>query len=1134
MDVTDDVPQNTSCLEAEATTDILEHLTLKDDHSSVPSLEPPLRDSAPSSNSILGSPSKTRPSSVVSTKNTRKRMEDRHVVLHDLKAYLPSALQSKIDPLQHVSYYAVFDGHAGTDAAAYAAAHLHELLVESSSYPLDPVQAFQDAFVLCDKNFVATSKKSGSTAICALIQENMLYIAWLGDSQATLVRNGMPVKVVDAHKPNRDDERARIEGLGGTIMHWGTWRVNGQLAVSRAIGDGEYKPFISADPDVTTIEMIDREEFIIVACDGLWDTVSPEEATDLVFDHLEENKSNGGDVENISSMLATIAKEKGSSDNITVIIIFLKPVEELIKLGKSSNRSHATNVTDTSGVTSTSEFVLCPIEGRDSIEPSKDKPDYTSPNVSFASLEGGAVFSPDPFAGAGSLGNGFNISNENFDNNIEDKRFSNESERPSDEAFQNESMDLLEKQSIDKVDDLLKMLNREDSSPTPDVDDARPLEEILAAAREQPEDDVDGVEDDVDSSDDEIVELRHSGFSNRASNGNSQLDEVLKLDEEHLREGLGDEDCKGEAPSNEPAMDPCEQVTVIATGPEECGTVVPPTQELPSHQEPVIEIVETMTCSMVKEETAEGEVINGITETVSFEGDENEKGFMLKTPGEGEQQLTEFSAIEERETSVDTGEEICQVIQEVETTEVKHLGGTLADCTSSGGLDIPNVQVTPATPTRSRTPEPLPESDSSGSHVSSTDEKENKDTNIKSTNNENITDTQSTHEVRHPSAIQENDKSTNQSVDKKGASDKKELMKSKTVSNSEKSGTVGVKSKPGPLKTNSNSKPAAARGSSTATAVNRAINSKTTSTTSKANSRPSTTSSVSSNPSSSRSKVAAKSEKVVEPVKKAAKPAPVANRLTERKPLVSKSSDSVTATTRTAVSKSIPSKSKLGNEKSEVKSDVSKRPTSSTSSTLSRPPSTKVKSTPAVSRQASNASSSSGVRPRPPAVKSTVGTSNRVGMNKTISGTPNTPTSSNSKTPSVNKQSTSLSRSSSSATSRPTTAGRTTTSTTASKPTAAAARVAAAREAAKGSRPGVPSKSKILTTIDKKSKSSTIKNVETNEIVSDSKESNGDKSEDAGKVAEATNHVVTGEGIVTSEEKSHLNGEAGKEQSSEC
>ena len=51
------------------------------------------------------------------------------------------------------------------------------------------------------------------------------------------VRNGVPIKIVDSHKPNRDDERARIEALGGSIMHWGTWRVNGQLAVSRAIGN---------------------------------------------------------------------------------------------------------------------------------------------------------------------------------------------------------------------------------------------------------------------------------------------------------------------------------------------------------------------------------------------------------------------------------------------------------------------------------------------------------------------------------------------------------------------------------------------------------------------------------------------------------------------------------------------------------------------------------------------------------------------------------------------------------------------------------------------------------------------------------------------------------------------------------
>ena len=150
------------------------------------SLEPPLRDSAPSQSAILGSPSKTRPSSVIATKNTRKRMEDRHVVLHDLKAYLPSALQAKVDSEEHVSYYAVFDGHAGTDAAAHAAAHLHEHVIESAFYPSDPVEAFTEAFVKCDEEFVTKSKKSGTTAICSLIKGESIYTAWLGDSQAVL------------------------------------------------------------------------------------------------------------------------------------------------------------------------------------------------------------------------------------------------------------------------------------------------------------------------------------------------------------------------------------------------------------------------------------------------------------------------------------------------------------------------------------------------------------------------------------------------------------------------------------------------------------------------------------------------------------------------------------------------------------------------------------------------------------------------------------------------------------------------------------------------------------------------------------------------------------------------------------
>ncbi len=63
-----------------------------------------------------------------------------------------------------------------------------------------------------------------------------------------------------------------------------------QIFVFSFTGDGDYKPYVSADPDVTSIEMNGTEDFIIIACDGLWDTVTPEEATNCVFDQLQADK----------------------------------------------------------------------------------------------------------------------------------------------------------------------------------------------------------------------------------------------------------------------------------------------------------------------------------------------------------------------------------------------------------------------------------------------------------------------------------------------------------------------------------------------------------------------------------------------------------------------------------------------------------------------------------------------------------------------------------------------------------------------------------------------------------------------------------------------------------------------------
>ncbi|XP_060528777.1 nascent polypeptide-associated complex subunit alpha, muscle-specific form-like [Cylas formicarius] len=262
------------------------------------------------------------PTSICSIRNRRRTMEDRHVVIHDLSTmfHLQDATPS--------SYYAIFDGHAGQDAAVYSSAHLHQFLAENRYFVSNPTQALLDAFCKTDALLLEKCKdeklSSGTTAVVALLRpkEKVLYIAWAGDSQALLVNQGRVMQCVNPHKPNRQDERDRIMKAGGSCMMWyGVWRVSGQLAVSRAIGDANHKPFVIAIPDVREISLDGGEDFLIIACDGLWDFTSEDAAAQQVYDMLAEDSEN---IERVSKRLARWAQYRGSSDNISVIVVFLK------------------------------------------------------------------------------------------------------------------------------------------------------------------------------------------------------------------------------------------------------------------------------------------------------------------------------------------------------------------------------------------------------------------------------------------------------------------------------------------------------------------------------------------------------------------------------------------------------------------------------------------------------------------------------------------------------------------------------------------------------------------------------------------------------------------------------------------
>ncbi|NWH82403.1 PPM1E phosphatase, partial [Piaya cayana] len=270
--------------------------------------------------------------SIHAIKNMRRKMEDKHVCIPDFNVLF------NLEDQEEQAYFAVFDGHGGVDAAIYASIHLHVNMVHQEMFQQDPAEALCRAFRVTDERFVQKaareSLRCGTTGVVTFIRGNMLHVAWLGDSQVMLVRRGQAVELMKPHKPDREDEKKRIEALGGCVVWFGAWRVNGSLSVSRAIGDAEHKPYICGDADSASTVLDGSEDYLILACDGFYDTVNPDEAVKVVADHLKENN---GDSSMVAHKLVASARDAGSSDNITVIVVFLRDMNAAVAVSEESD-----------------------------------------------------------------------------------------------------------------------------------------------------------------------------------------------------------------------------------------------------------------------------------------------------------------------------------------------------------------------------------------------------------------------------------------------------------------------------------------------------------------------------------------------------------------------------------------------------------------------------------------------------------------------------------------------------------------------------------------------------------------------------------------------------------------------------
>uniref|UniRef100_A0AAV1T3S7 phosphomevalonate kinase n=1 Tax=Peronospora matthiolae TaxID=2874970 RepID=A0AAV1T3S7_9STRA len=158
------------------------------------------------------------------------------------------------------------------------------------------------------------------------------YTINVGDCRAVMCRGGRGVPLTSDHKPDRPDERQRIEKAGGYVGKIaGISRVysaagaglsmrreaSTHLAVSRAFGDQSLKhpaPLVSCEPEVARFQVLTDDLFLILACDGIWDVMSEQDAVDIALPHFHDAKA-------AADAIVKAAYKKGSLDNLTATVV---------------------------------------------------------------------------------------------------------------------------------------------------------------------------------------------------------------------------------------------------------------------------------------------------------------------------------------------------------------------------------------------------------------------------------------------------------------------------------------------------------------------------------------------------------------------------------------------------------------------------------------------------------------------------------------------------------------------------------------------------------------------------------------------------------------------------------------------
>eukprot|EP00826_Nyctotherus_ovalis_P018209 TRINITY_DN1542_c0_g2_i8.p1 TRINITY_DN1542_c0_g2~~TRINITY_DN1542_c0_g2_i8.p1 ORF type:complete len:379 (+),score=74.60 TRINITY_DN1542_c0_g2_i8:118-1254(+) len=221
----------------------------------------------------------------------------------------------------------IFDGHGGERVAQYLAeqfvhrflTHYHASTSVSKTF-LSTFETLEEEIREMAVNKLITESE-GSTAIITLLLNHELHLAYIGDSEAVLIKKET-AQIVELC-PELDlagkniQEADRVRNAGGIILNVGqTERVQGELEVTRSFGATKYKPYIVAQPHLASFN-IEEGDFLVMASDGLWKVLTKGEVLTLViqYKNMPENE--------IAEKLYEEATKKDATDNITIVVVNL-------------------------------------------------------------------------------------------------------------------------------------------------------------------------------------------------------------------------------------------------------------------------------------------------------------------------------------------------------------------------------------------------------------------------------------------------------------------------------------------------------------------------------------------------------------------------------------------------------------------------------------------------------------------------------------------------------------------------------------------------------------------------------------------------------------------------------------------